>query len=81
VVVKARIKTLPVKPWLMGREINRRIKKRFEELGSEITFSHRSRYFGEASKPIPVRLQGLPERREEIKAAVREVLEERKDRE
>jgi small conductance mechanosensitive channel len=80
VVIKARIKTLPVKQWLVGREMNRMIKKRFDELGIEIPFPHRSFYFGEASKPISVKLEGLQERREEIKAAVREVLEEEKDR-
>ena len=77
VMIKARVKTLPVKQWLVGREMNRRIKKRFDELGIEIPFPHQSLYFGEASKPISVKLEGLQERREEIKALVREVLEER----
>jgi len=36
-------------------------------------------YFGEASKPISVKLEGLQERREEIKALIREALEERKE--
>lgn len=79
VVIKARIKTLPIKQWLVGREMNRRIKKRFDELGIEIPFPHRSFYFGEASKPISIKLEGLQERREEIKALVREVLEERRE--
>ncbi len=79
VIIKARIKTLPIKQWLVGREMNRRIKKRFDELGIEIPFPHRSLYFGEASKPISVRLEGLQEQREEIKAWIREVLEERKE--
>lgn len=32
VIVKGRIKTLPGKQWLVGREFNRRIKRRFQEL-------------------------------------------------
>jgi small conductance mechanosensitive channel len=79
VVIKARIKTLPIKQWFVGREMNRRIKKRFDELGIEIPFPHRSLYFGEVSKPISVKLEGFQDRREEIKAWVREVLEERRD--
>lgn len=31
VVIKARFKTVPLQQWLVGREMNRRIKKRFEE--------------------------------------------------
>jgi small-conductance mechanosensitive channel len=79
VIIKARIKTLPIKQWLVGREMNRRIKKRFDELGIEIPFPHQSLYFGEASKPISVKLEGFQERREEIKAWIREILEERKE--
>jgi len=47
VIVKARIKTLPIKQWMVGREFNRRMKKRFDELGIEIPFPHRTLYFGE----------------------------------
>jgi len=72
VIIKARIKTLPVKQWAVGRELNRRFKKKFDELGIEIPFPHISVYFGEASKPFAVQLAP----REEIKQAVREVLEE-----
>ncbi len=79
VIIKARIKTLPIKQWFVGREMNRRIKKRFDELGIEIPFPHRSFYFGEASKPIAVKLEGLQDQREEIKTWMREVLEERRD--
>lgn len=72
VILKARIKTLPVKQWAVGRELNRRFKKKFDELGIEIPFPHVSVYFGAASKPFAIELAG----REEIKQAVREVLEE-----
>ncbi len=47
VVIKARITTLPIKQWGVGREFNRRMKKKFDELGIEIPFPHRTIYFGE----------------------------------
>jgi small-conductance mechanosensitive channel len=77
VVIKARIKTKPMKQWAVGRELNRRFKKRFDELGIEIPFPHVSLYFGEASKPIQFRLDN--ENREELKATIREVLAESRD--
>ncbi|WP_404381309.1 mechanosensitive ion channel domain-containing protein [Caenispirillum salinarum] len=47
VIVKTRIKTKPIQQWFVGREFNRRLKKRFDELGIEIPFPHRTLYFGE----------------------------------
>jgi small conductance mechanosensitive channel len=47
VVIKARLKTYPLKQWAVGREFNRRMKRRFDELGIEIPFPHRTIYFGE----------------------------------
>ena len=47
VIIKARFKTQPIKQWTIGREFNRRIKKRFDELGIEIPFPHQTIYFGE----------------------------------
>jgi moderate conductance mechanosensitive channel len=76
VIIKARIKTAPIKQWLVGREMNRRIKKRFDEEGIEIPFPHRTFYFGDASKSIAVALQGQKEDRGALKDRVREVLEE-----
>lgn len=46
VIVKARIKTKPIQQWVVGREFNRRMKKRFDELGIEIPFPHTTLYFG-----------------------------------
>jgi moderate conductance mechanosensitive channel len=74
VIIKYRIKTFPIKQWLVGREMNRRIKKKFDEVGIEIPFPHMSLYFGEASKPIPLTLANID--REELKGLIREVLEE-----
>lgn len=42
VVIKARIKTLPGQQWKVGREMNRRLKKRLGELGIEIPFPQRT---------------------------------------
>lgn len=47
VVIKCRIKTLPLQQWRVGREMNRRIKKTFDARGIEIPFPHRTIYWGE----------------------------------
>jgi moderate conductance mechanosensitive channel len=47
VVIKARFTTVPIKQWQVGREFNRRMKKRFDELDIEIPFPHQTVYFGE----------------------------------
>jgi len=47
VIIRARIKTQPIQQWRVAREMNRRIKKRFDELGIEIPFPHRTLYWGE----------------------------------
>jgi small conductance mechanosensitive channel len=58
VILKARIKTRPIRQWAVGREFNRRMKKRFDELGIEIPFPHRTLYFGAAkdgsAPPLPL---------------------------
>ncbi len=49
VVVKLMVKTRPLKQWEVKRELLRRIKNRFDELGIEIPFPHRTVYHrGEA---------------------------------
>ena len=73
VVIKARFKTLPVQQWAVGREMNRRIKKKFDEVGIEIPFPHRSIYWGEASKPFAIRSE---QDREQMKTLIREVIAE-----
>ena len=52
VMIKIRIKTRPLKQWMIGRELRRRIKKVFDAQGIEIPFPHMSLYFGEVSKPV-----------------------------
>ena len=50
VVIKARIKTLPIEQWAVGREYRRRLKKAFDRDNIEIPFPHRTLYMGEASQ-------------------------------
>lgn len=76
VIVKARFKTAPVKQWTVGREMNRRIKKKFDELGIEMPFPSTSIYFGEAGKPLQLQTQLAD--REELKKMIREALDEYK---
>ena len=64
VVIKARFKTTPINQWTVGREFNRRMKNRFDELGIEIPFPHMTLYFGQDKQGAapPARLQmGAPE--------------------
>jgi len=46
VTIKFRMKTLPIKQWEVMREFRRRLKNRFDELGIEIPFPHRTVYWG-----------------------------------
>lgn len=42
VVIRARIKTKPIKQWAVGRAFNQEIKRTFDELGIEIPFPQRT---------------------------------------
>ncbi len=75
IMIKARIKTLPIQQWTVGREMNRRIKKRFDAEKIEIPFPHRTFYFGEASIPVSLKME---HDREELKSIIREVMQETK---
>ena len=56
VIIKVRIKTVPIQQWTVAREFRRRLKKAFDAKGIEIPFPHMSLYFGEASKPFAVQV-------------------------
>jgi len=53
VVIKARLKTRPLQQWTVGREYNRRLKKRFDELGIEIPFPQRTLHVAAPAVPAP----------------------------
>jgi moderate conductance mechanosensitive channel len=56
VTVRARIKTLPLEQWNIGREYRRRLKKSFDAQRIEIAFPHRSLSFEGAMTPLKVEL-------------------------
>lgn len=56
VTIKARLKTVPMQQWTVGREYRRRLKKAFDAHGIEIPFPHRSFQMGTASGPLEVML-------------------------
>jgi small conductance mechanosensitive channel len=53
VIIKARIKTLPIQQWTVGRELNRRFKKRFDELGIEMPVTSRTVQIAGSITPKP----------------------------
>ncbi|MFQ5780127.1 MAG: mechanosensitive ion channel family protein [Nitrospiria bacterium] len=57
VTIKARLKTLPIQQWSVGREYRRRLKKAFDAHGIEIPFPHHSLYIGESTKPLEILLK------------------------
>lgn len=65
VIIKARIKTKPIRQWAVGREFNRRIKKKFDQLGIEIPFPHTTLYMGKDKKGNSPALNVNVEKKEE----------------
>jgi moderate conductance mechanosensitive channel len=65
VIIKARIKTRPLKQHYVRRQFNRLLKRRFDELGIEIPFPHQTVYFGYdkagRAAPVNVHLSGAAE--------------------
>lgn len=59
VVIKARLKTKPIKQWTVGREYRRRLKKAFDAAGIEIPFPHRTVYWGAEINPLQVQGTGV----------------------
>ena len=64
VIIRARIKTMPLQQWSVRRAFNKALKRRFDELGIEMPFPHQTVYFGEdktgAAPAAPVRLLREP---------------------
>ena len=65
VVIKARFKTWPSKQWLVGREMNRRIKKQFEEADIQMPFPTQS---------VQLAPEITPALKNELKRAVQEAV-------
>jgi len=61
VVIRMRFKTRPMRQWEVGREFRRRVKNRFDELGIEIPYPHRTVYFGadKEGRASPARIEML----------------------
>jgi moderate conductance mechanosensitive channel len=56
VIIKGRIKTKPIRQWVVGREYLRRLKYAFDQHNIEIPFPHRTIYSGEQSKPFELQI-------------------------
>jgi moderate conductance mechanosensitive channel len=57
VTIKARLKTLPLQQFTIGREYRRRLKKAFDAAGIEIPFPHRTLTMGQESPPFQVNVK------------------------
>lgn len=68
VILRLRIKTLPIQQWNVGREMNRRINKQFQALGIEIPFPRRTLALGG--------LKNGEQSKQEIREVVRDILRE-----
>jgi len=55
-IIKARIKTRPVKQWQIGREYRKRLKDVFDKHNIEIPFPHTTLYWGEEISPLKLDL-------------------------
>ena len=73
VTIKIRLKTVPLKQWMVGRELRRRIKKAFDARGIEIPFPHVSLYMGEASSPFLTRTESAEQTAERVATQERQV--------
>lgn len=52
IVIKARIKTVPMEQWAVGREFRKRLKNAFDQHNIEIPFPHTTVYWGNKINPL-----------------------------
>jgi small conductance mechanosensitive channel len=64
VIIRARITTRPIKQWDVAREFNRRMKKRFDELGIEFPFPQRTVRIESGALAVMPQPQSQPQLRE-----------------
>ena len=57
VTIKARLKTVPLQQWTIGREYRRRLKKALDAERIEIPFPHQTLYMGEASPAFRIAVE------------------------
>jgi len=60
IVIKLMITTLPLQQWKVGRELRKRIKNTFDELGIEMQYPQASFYWRTAGEPIPGKDRAVP---------------------
>jgi small conductance mechanosensitive channel len=58
VKIKARLKTLPLQQWTVGREYRRRLKKAFDAEGIDFPLPQRTLYMGETRAPFQIAVKG-----------------------
>ena len=61
VVIRVRLKTLPLKQWPVGREFNRRMKKAFDRHGIEMPAANQTHYLPDEGHPMGARATKGPE--------------------
>jgi small-conductance mechanosensitive channel len=71
VTIQSRLKTLPRKQWMVGREFARRMKRAFDREGIEMPYAVKPRYLEEISERVAAATKEAKEAKEE--SAPREV--------
>jgi moderate conductance mechanosensitive channel len=62
IIIRARIKTRPIKQWSVGREYRKRLKSAFDENNIEIPFPHTTVYWGDEINPLKLDINKMPDK-------------------
>ena len=57
IVIKLMVTTLPLQQWKVGRELRKRIKNTFDELGIKMQYPQTLLYWGTAGEPLPTKTE------------------------